>query len=51
VPSVPLFHPVYTYFVSSAVRGVRPGVLFTPASRFTDVQTWTVDLSPALGGG
>ena len=50
VPSVPLFHPVYTYFVSSRVQGVGSGVLFTTASRFTNVHEWTVERMPALGG-
>jgi len=48
-PSVPLFYPIYTYFMSDRIGGVEPGVLFTTASRFGDVQDWTSDTSPALG--
>ena len=50
VPSVPLYYPVYTYFVSSRVDGIKPGVLFTPASRLANVHEWTASLVPALGG-
>jgi peptide/nickel transport system substrate-binding protein len=50
VPSVPLYYPVYTYFVSSRVDGVEPGVLFTPASRLASVHEWTASLMPDLGG-
>ena len=50
VPSVPLYYPVYTYFVSSRVDGVEPGLLFTPASRLTNVHEWTAARVPGLGG-
>ena len=50
VPSVPLYYPVYTYFVSSRVDGIEPGVLFTPASRLANVQEWTAVRMPDLGG-
>ncbi len=50
VPSVPLYYPVYTYFVSSRVDGVEPGVLFTPASRLANVHEWTATRVPDLGG-
>lgn len=50
VPSVPLFNPVYTYFVSSRVGGIGPGVLFTPASRWANVHEWTASRVPDLGG-
>ena len=50
VPSVPLYYPVYTYFVSSRVDGIKPGVLFTPASRLANVHEWTASLVPDLGG-
>lgn len=50
VPSVPLYYPVYTYFVSSRVDGVDPGVLFWPSSRFADVQDWTASQgAPGFG--
>ncbi len=50
VPSVPLYYPVYTYFVSSGVDGIQTGVLFTPASRFANVHEWTASRVPDLGG-
>ena len=50
VPSVPLYYPVYTYFVSSRVDGIEPGVLFTPASRLANVHEWTATRIPDLGG-
>jgi peptide/nickel transport system substrate-binding protein len=49
VPSVPIYYPIYTYFVSSRVGEADPGVLFWPASRFANVQEWTVQGQPALG--
>ncbi|MEX1195924.1 MAG: peptide ABC transporter substrate-binding protein [Dehalococcoidia bacterium] len=48
-PSIPLYHPVYTYFVSARIGGIEPGVLFTTASRFRSVQDWTFDSAPGLG--
>ncbi|MCH7483547.1 MAG: peptide ABC transporter substrate-binding protein [Chloroflexi bacterium] len=50
VPSVPLYYPVYTYFVSSRIDGIQPGVLFTPASRLANVHEWTASRVPDLGG-
>jgi peptide/nickel transport system substrate-binding protein len=50
VPSVPLYYPVYSYFVSSRIDGIEPGVLFTPASRFANVHEWSASLMPDLGG-
>jgi peptide/nickel transport system substrate-binding protein len=50
VPSVVLYYPVYTYFVESRIEGLEPGVLFTPSSRFANVQEWVVSQTPALGG-
>jgi peptide/nickel transport system substrate-binding protein len=49
VPSIPLYVPLYTYFVSSKVSSVDPGVLFSPASRFRNVYQWTIANPPALG--
>jgi peptide/nickel transport system substrate-binding protein len=42
IPSVVLFYPVYTYFVTNSVEGVDLGVLFTPASRFASVHQWSL---------
>lgn len=50
VPSLPLYYPVYTYFVSSRIDGIEPGVLFTLASRFANVHEWTASRMPDLGG-
>lgn len=50
VPSVPLYYPVYTYFVSSRVDGIEPGVLFTLASRWANVHEWTASRMADLGG-
>lgn len=50
VPSLPLYYPVYTYFVSSRVDGIEPGVLFTLAARWANVHEWTASRVPDLGG-
>ena len=50
VPSVPLYYPVYTYFVSSRIDGIEPGVLFTLASRLANVHEWTASRTADLGG-
>lgn len=39
-PAVPLFTPVLTYAQSAQTRGFEPSVLFTPASRFANVNAW-----------
>ena len=49
VPSLPLYYPVYTYFVSSRIDGIEPGVLFTLASRLANVHEWTASQMPDLG--
>jgi len=40
MPSVPLYHPLYTYVLDPRVRQVQPSVLFEPASRFLNVHEW-----------
>ncbi len=40
VPSIPLFYPVYNYFVDETVQGISLGVLFDPSSRFANVHEW-----------
>ncbi len=42
VPSIPLFYPVYNYFVDKTVQGVTLGILFDPSSRFANVNEWYV---------
>jgi len=42
VPSVVLYYPVNTYFVSEQVGGIQLGTLFNGASRFRNVQGWSI---------
>ncbi|MDO8615059.1 MAG: ABC transporter substrate-binding protein [Dehalococcoidia bacterium] len=50
-PSVLLYYPVYTYFVSDQVKNIRLGTLFTTASRFQNVTEWTIEKAPDIRGG
>ena len=50
-PSVLLYYPVYTYFVSDQVKNVRLGALFNNASRFQNVTQWTLEKVPDIRGG
>ena len=49
-PSVVLFYPIFTYFVSEDINGVELGTLFTSASRFSNVHEWTVSDAPDIPG-
>jgi peptide/nickel transport system substrate-binding protein len=49
VPSVLLYHPVSTYFVTNQIQGLELGVLFTRSSRFRNVHEWEFEESPAIG--
>src|SRR5690606_8224266 len=40
VPAIPLFYPVYSYGVSSLVRGVSIGPLYQTSDRFTTLPEW-----------
>jgi peptide/nickel transport system substrate-binding protein len=40
LPALPLFYPVYTYAVSTAVQGVRVGPLFDPSDRLDYFPEW-----------
>jgi peptide/nickel transport system substrate-binding protein len=40
LPSLPLYHPMYTYAVNEQVQGVRMGPLFDTSDRFATLQTW-----------
>lgn len=42
VPGIPLFYPVYNYFVDETVQGISLGVLFDPSSRFANVDEWYI---------
>jgi len=39
-PSVPLYHPTWTYVQANALKGFAGSLLFTPASRFYNVHQW-----------
>jgi peptide/nickel transport system substrate-binding protein len=47
--SVPLYSPLYTYFVSERIDGIGAGVLFTNGSRFHSVVSWTIERTPGMG--
>lgn len=40
--ALPIYNPLFTYAMSSAVRGVQLGFLSTPASRFDSIGEWTI---------
>ena len=48
VPSVLLYYPVYTYFVSDKVENIQLGALFYPSSRFSGVNLWTLSQAPDI---
>jgi peptide/nickel transport system substrate-binding protein len=48
VPSVLLYHPRDTYFVTDEVKGLQLGTLFSPGSRFRNVHEWTFEESPDI---
>jgi peptide/nickel transport system substrate-binding protein len=41
IPSVLLYYPVFTYFVSDDVQNVEQGTLFQTSSRFAGITSWT----------
>jgi len=43
LPSLPLYHPLYTYGVSTRVHNVQIGSLNTPAERFNSFPAWYID--------
>jgi ABC-type transport system substrate-binding protein len=43
VPAVLLYTPSYQFVARSNVRGMSPGLLFAPSSRFRDVGGWYVE--------
>jgi peptide/nickel transport system substrate-binding protein len=43
VPSLLLYHPVYTYFVSAEIREIELGTFFTSSSRFSGVHEWVFE--------
>jgi peptide/nickel transport system substrate-binding protein len=40
LPSLPLFFPTYDFAISAKIKGVKPGVVATPADRFRNVVEW-----------
>jgi peptide/nickel transport system substrate-binding protein len=45
VPSLLLYHPRNTYFVTEQIKGLQLGVLFNPSSRFSNVHEWVFEES------
>lgn len=45
VPSVLLYHPLNSYFVTEEIRGIDLGTLFTGSSRFRNVYEWLFEKS------
>jgi peptide/nickel transport system substrate-binding protein len=43
LPALPLFHPLYTYGVSTRVQNVQIGALNAPAERFDGFADWYID--------
>jgi peptide/nickel transport system substrate-binding protein len=48
VPSVLLYYPVYSYFVTDQVKGIEIGTFYHNSSRFWNVTEWVLDRSPSL---
>lgn len=44
VPSLPLFHPIYTYGVDEKVQNVQIGPITTPSDRFQTLNEWYINL-------
>ena len=42
VPAVVLHYPARTYAHPAALRGLSPGLMFEPASRFRDIHRWSI---------
>ncbi len=40
VPSIPLYHPLYSYAIDRSVKGVQVQGLFDPSTRFLSVRNW-----------
>ena len=43
MPSIPLYAPSSVYVQASRVRGFEPRLLYTPSSRFAEVNQWYVE--------
>lgn len=49
LPALPLFYPVYTYAISTEVKGVRIGPLFDTADRFNTLPSWFLVTRRSIG--
>ena len=49
VPSLLLYHPVDTYFVTEQIQELNPGVLFHNSSRFRNVHEWVFEETIGIG--
>lgn len=48
MPSLPLFTPVYNFAISSKIKGISVGPLYTSSDRFQTVESWYLISRPAL---
>ncbi len=48
VPSVLLYYPISSYFVTDQVKGIQLGTLFSNSSRFQNVQQWFFEQRPDI---
>lgn len=44
VPSLLLYHPIYTYAIDQQVRNVQIGPLFSPSDRFRTLSEWYINI-------
>jgi peptide/nickel transport system substrate-binding protein len=51
LPAVVLYAPSYQYVVRAEVRGISPGLLTAPASRFRDAHHWYTETSAKNDAG
>ena len=49
VPSLLLYHPVDTYFVTEQIQELNPGILFHNSSRFRNVHEWVFEETIGIG--
>jgi peptide/nickel transport system substrate-binding protein len=49
VPSILLYHPENSYFVTNQIKGLQLGVLFNNSSRFRNVHEWVFEENAGIG--
>lgn len=49
-PALLLYHPVYSFAISSEVRGARLGAIFDPSDRFANITEWYLLVRRGLPG-